>query len=115
MASRFENSGLRCAVALSRLCLVIAVATLYLTLQGTAVVAANQRRWVDPHWFRGIIATSKSVGIGSKPSATRGWKLFSLKSLTSNHDPDPAKASNPKYEQQRYRLEFQVHTFDYPA
>lgn len=33
---------------------VIAIATLYLTLQGTAVVAANQRRWVDPHWFRGM-------------------------------------------------------------
>jgi len=47
MASRFENSGLRCAVALSRLCLVGAVATLFLTLQGTAVVAAKQRRCVD--------------------------------------------------------------------
>jgi len=37
-----------------------------------------------------------------------------LNALTSNHDPDPAKASNPQYEQQRYRLEFQVHTLTMP-
>lgn len=112
MASRFENSGLRCVVALSRLCLVIAVATLYLTLQGTAVVAAKQRRWVDPHWFRGM-SYFKIGWNWVKTSATRRWKLFSFNALTSNHDPDPAKASNPQYEQQRYRLEFQVHTFIY--
>jgi hypothetical protein len=32
---------------------VLAIATVYLTLQGTAVVAQGKRRWVDPHWQRG--------------------------------------------------------------
>lgn len=106
----WERSGLRCPLALSRLCLVMAVATLYLSLQGTAVVEANQRQWVDPHWFRGM----SYLKIGwhwVKTAITRGWQLFSLSRLNSNHDPDPAKASSPQYEQQHYRLEFQVHTF----
>jgi len=110
----WENSGLRCAVALSRLCLVIALATLFLTLQGTAVVAAKQRRWVDPHWFRGM-SYFKIGWNWVKTALTRGWNLFSLESLTSNHDPDPAKASNPQFERQRYRFEFQVQSFVYAA
>ena len=107
----WENSGLRCATALSRLCLVMAIATLYLTLQGTAVVAAKQRRWVDPHWFRGM-SYFKMGWHWVKTALTRGWKLFSVVSLTSHHDPDPAKASQSQYERQRHRLEFQVHTLD---
>lgn len=110
----WENSGLRCAVALSRLCLVMAVATLFLTLQGTAVVSAKQRRWVDPHWFRGM-SYFKIGWNWVKTALTRGWDLFALRSLTSNHDPDPVKASNPQFERQRYRLEFQVHLLDYAA
>ncbi len=55
------TSQIRNAPALSRLCLVLArryadpcgIATLYLTAQGTEVVAQGKRRWVDPHWFRG--------------------------------------------------------------
>ena len=108
----WENSGLRCEVALSRLCLVMAIATLFLTLQGTAVVAANQRRWVDPHWFRGM-SYFKIGWNWIKTSLTRGWKLFSLIVLTSNRDPDPVKASKPQYEQNRDWLEFQVHSFNY--
>ena len=110
----WENSGLRCAVALSRLCLVMAVATLFLTLQGTAVVTAKQRRWVDPHWFRGM-SYFKIGWNWVKTALTRGWDLFSLQSLTSNHDLDPAKASNPQFERRRYRVEFQVQSFDYAA
>jgi Transposase DDE domain len=108
----WEHSGLRCPLALSRLCLVMAVATLYLTLQGTAVVDAKQRSWVDPHWFRGM----SYLKIGwhwVKTSVTRGWKLFCLNRLTSNQDPDPAKASRSQYDQQLYQLEFQVQTFVY--
>ena len=108
----WEDSGLRCPVALSRLCLVTAVATLYLTLQGTAVVAAKQRRWVDPHWFRG----SSYFKIGwywIKTALTRQWSLFTVSSLISNHDPDPVKASKVQYESQRYRFQLQVQTLDY--
>lgn len=110
----WEHSGLRCAPALSRLCLVMAVATLFLTLQGTAVVNAKRRRWVDPHWFRGI-SYFKIGWNWVKTALTRGWNLFSLHSLASNHDPDPAKASNPQCEWRTYRFEFQVQSFDYAA
>jgi hypothetical protein len=107
-----EDAGLRSAVALSRLCLVTAVATLYLTLQGTAVVAAKQRRWVDPHWFRGM--SYLKIGWNwLKKALTQGWQFFSIRSLSFHRDPDPVKASRRQYEHQRYRLEFQVYSFDY--
>jgi len=110
----WEHSGLRCAPALSRLCLVMAVATLFLTLQGTAVVEAKQRRWVDPHWFRGM-SYFKIGWNWVKTALTRRWNRFSLHSLASNHDPDPAKASKPQFEWRTYRFEFQVQSFDYAA
>ncbi|NJK51862.1 MAG: hypothetical protein HC936_01955 [Leptolyngbyaceae cyanobacterium SU_3_3] len=93
----WEHSGLRNAPALSRLCLVIAVATLFLTLQGTVVVKTNQRPWVDHHWFRG--KSYFKIGWNWVEAAlTRGWNLFSLQSLMSNHDPDRAKASHSQFE-----------------
>jgi hypothetical protein len=108
----WEHSGLRCAPGLSRLCLVIAIATLFLTLQGTAVVEAKQRRWVDPHWFRGM-SYFKIGWNWVKTALTRGWNLFLLQSLSSNHDPEPAKASNSQFQWRKYRFEFQVQSFDY--
>jgi len=51
---QLESSQLRDADALSRLCLVLAVATLYLVSTGTAIVALQRRRLVDTHWNRGI-------------------------------------------------------------
>ena len=37
---------------LSRLCFILALATLYVMAQGGAVVAQRKHRWVDTHWFR---------------------------------------------------------------
>jgi hypothetical protein len=102
-----ERSMLRNAIALSRLCFVLAVTTLFLTLQGTAVVAAGKRRWIDPHWQRG----SSDLKIGwhwAKGVATRGWTLFQCTSLVSNNDPEPASASRWQHEQRQARLEFTV-------
>ena len=76
-----ESSEIRNAPALSRLCLVLALATLYLTAQGTEVVAQGKRRWVDPHWFRGSsylkigwnwvkTARSSRLGVVSNPHFT---------------------------------------------
>lgn len=48
-----ERSRIRNAQMLERLCFVLAIATLYLTAHGVAVVHAGQRRLVDVHWFRG--------------------------------------------------------------
>ena len=50
---QLESSLIRSANALSRLCFVLALATLFLVCQGTEVVAQGKRRWVDLHWFRG--------------------------------------------------------------
>ena len=50
---QLEASLIRSAHALTRLCLVLAMTTLYLVAQGTEVVKQGKRRWVDPHWFRG--------------------------------------------------------------
>jgi hypothetical protein len=50
---QLENSLLRNAEAVARLWLVLAGTTLYLVAQGTQVVTANHRRWVDPPWLRG--------------------------------------------------------------
>lgn len=51
---QLEASQIRDAEALTRLCLVVAVATRLLVSQGTDVVNKGRRRWVDPHWFRGL-------------------------------------------------------------
>jgi hypothetical protein len=64
-------------------------ATLYLTAQGTEVVAQGKRRLVDPHWFRG----SSYLKIGwnwVKTALTQGWELFQTLILPSSLDPSPA-------------------------
>jgi len=50
---QLESSLIRSAPALERLCLVLAITTLYLVSQGTHIVDTGQRRLVDAHWFRG--------------------------------------------------------------
>lgn len=108
-----EDSMLRSAAALSRLCLVLAVATLYLTLQGTAVVAQGKRRLVDSQWFRG----SSYLKLGwnwVKAALARGWSLLHSTGLITQHDPDPAMASKIQHQRQRYRLEFTVGSVDFP-
>lgn len=89
---QLESSLVREADALTRLCLVLAVATLYLMAQGTQVVQRNKRRWVDPHWFRG----TSYLRIGwqwVKTALTRGWELFTTLHLSGAPDPEPCRAS----------------------
>jgi len=45
---------LRDPEALDRLVLVLATATLCLSLQGAQVKAGGRRAEADPHWFRGL-------------------------------------------------------------
>lgn len=104
-----ENSKLRSAPALSRLCLVMAMTTLFLTATGVEVVVSGQRRLVDPHWFRG----SSYLKIGwswVKRAIINGWNLLSSASFTTNIDPDPVKASHSQYLQKKYRIEFKAFT-----
>jgi len=89
---QLESSLVREADALTRLCLIVAVATLYLVAQGTQVVAAQKRRWVDPHWFRG--ASYLRIGWQwVKTALTRGWELFATLHLSGAPDPEPCRAS----------------------
>jgi len=89
---QLEDSKIRSAEELERLCMVLAVATLYLVSQGVEVVKKDQRRSVDPHWFRG----SSYLKIGwnwVKTALTRGWRLTSKLCLIGVSDPEPAIAS----------------------
>ena len=101
---QLESSGIRCAKALTRLCFGIAVATLYLTSQGTTVVAQGDRRRVDPHWFRG----HSYLRIGwdwLRHALSRGWELVVSFRLEGGPDPDPVKASRAQYERNQTRFE----------
>jgi hypothetical protein len=89
---QLESSLIRSAKALERLCLVLALTTLYLVSQGTEVVKQGQRRWVDPHWFRG----QSYLKIGWKwveRALSRGYKLVTQLYLAAEADPEPAMAS----------------------
>ncbi len=89
---QLESSKIRSAEGLERLCMVIAVATLYLVSQGVEVVRKGKRRLVDSHWFRG----SSYLKIGwrwIKTALTRGWRLCSKICLVGGRDPEPAIAS----------------------
>jgi hypothetical protein len=89
---QLESSLVRDAEGLTRLCLVLAVTTLYLVAQGTQVVAQQKRRWVDPHWLRG----NSYLRIGwqwVKSALARGWELFATLHLSGMPDPDPCRAS----------------------
>jgi Transposase DDE domain len=89
---QLERSLVRDAAALTRLCFVLAVATLYLVAQGSQVVTAQKRRWVDPHWLRG----TSDLRIGwqwIKAALARGWELFATLHLSGLSDPEPCRAS----------------------
>jgi hypothetical protein len=93
---QLEASLIRSKEALSRLCFVLAIATLYLVVQGTQVVAQGQRRLVDPHWFRG----SSYLKIGwnwIKRALVKGWHLITKLYLSGEPDPEPAMSSRKQY------------------
>ena len=106
---QLESSLIRSAQALTRLCFVLAVTTLYLVAQGTEVVKQGKRRWVDPHWFRG----QSYLKIGwhwVKLALRRGLDLLTTLALSGADDPEPAMASKRQYQhdcQTRFAFEFQ--------
>jgi hypothetical protein len=103
---QLESSLLRSAKALERLCFVLAMTTLYLVSVGTAVVQQGKRRFVDPHWFRGM----SYLKIGWKwvsYALSRGYELISSVSLSSACDPEPAMASKKQYRLRQYRFAFE--------
>jgi Transposase DDE domain len=106
---QLESSLIRSAQALTRLCLVLAMTTLYLVAQGTEVVKQGKRRWVDPHWLRG----QSYLKIGwhwVKLALSKGLDLITTVHLSSACDPEPAMASKRQYQhdcQTRFAFVFQ--------
>jgi hypothetical protein len=89
---QLEDSLIRSAAALERLCFVLAITTLYFVSVGTAVVQQGKRRLVDPHWFRG--ASYLKIGWHWVHYAlTRCYALITTAYLSSEPDPEPAMAS----------------------
>ena len=110
---QLERSESRSVPALSRLCLVLAVTTLLLSVQGQQVVATGKRRWVDAHWNRG----NSYFRIGwnwLKGCLHKNWKLFPTILLQCGVDPDPAIASN-KQTQQQFEREFTLKSYQFAA
>ena len=89
---QLESSELRDADALSRLCLVLAVATLYLVSVGTAIVTLERRHLVDTHWNRGL----SYLQIGWRylfMAVLFGKRLLTEFWLDPEPDPEPVFAS----------------------
>jgi hypothetical protein len=110
---QLDRSEIRSVPALSRLCLVMAVATLMLTVQGQQVVATGKRRCVDPHWQRG----NSYLRIGwnwLKGTLHQGWRLFSTISLLGATDPEPASASK-KQTQKQLEREFIIKSYTFAS
>lgn len=102
-----QASRIKSAAALSRLGFLMAVATLYLSATGTAVVAKGRRRWVDPHWQRG----HSYFRIGwdwIRACEVQGWRLIRRVRFLSHRDRDPAMASRRQHQARSYALEFQL-------
>lgn len=103
-----ESSQLDDADALARLCLILAVATLYLVSTGTAIATLHLRPLVDTHWQRGL----SYLQIGWR------WLHFALAQthlllaglyLEPGSDPEPVFASR----RQPFTLAFSaIYLFD---
>lgn len=90
---QLESSEIRDAEALSRLCLILAIATLYLVNSGVAVVITRQRHRVDAHWQRGL----SYLQLGWRwlqYALTHGKRLFTSLWLRPEPDPELVFASN---------------------
>jgi hypothetical protein len=87
-----EASQLDEAQAISRLFLVLAVATLHCTSVGVGVVKAKLRRWVDTHWDRGM-SYLKIGWSWLRQQYRRGWPTFAPFAMDPAPDPEPAIAS----------------------
>ncbi len=98
-----ESSRIREKKALSQLCGVLALTTLFVMLQGTQVVASGRRRKVDPHWKRGM-SYFKLGWNWLKLAVTRQWKIQPYRVFSSDSDPDPIALSKRQRQQNNDRV-----------
>jgi hypothetical protein len=89
---QLESTKLDDHEAISRLFLVLAVATLHFTSVGCEVVKRQTRRWVDTHWDRGM----SYLKIGwqwLRQQFRKNWPVLPPFQLDPKPDPEPAIAS----------------------
>jgi hypothetical protein len=89
---QLESTQLDDPEAISRLFLVLAVATLHFTSVGCEVIKRQTRRWVDTHWDRGM----SYFKIGWKwlrQQFRKNWPVLPPFRLDPEPDPQPAIAS----------------------
>jgi len=103
-----EDSLLQDSMAISRLCLILAVATTYLISTGTAVVASGLRPMVDTHWRRRLSYLQIGWRWCKHAVANRKW-LHSFLWLPPIPDPEPAIASWKQF----YRPTFELHSVEW--
>jgi hypothetical protein len=101
-----EASRLRDKFALCQLCGVIALAMLFLVLQGVQVVASGKRRQVDAHWKRGM-SYLKLGWNWIRLAITQQWNIQLIRFLPSVPDPQPAIASKRQHDVS-FKREFTV-------
>jgi len=103
-----EDTRLQGAAVLTRLCLVLAVASLYLVAQGAELIGQGRRRELDPHSCRG----SSYLKLGWRYlrrflAGVPDFPLLTMMRLSGEADPEPAMASttqHAKRQQQRFDL-----------
>lgn len=103
-----EDSQLQDSMAISRLCLILAVATIYLVSTGTAIVDLGLRMVVDTHWRRGLSFLQIGWRWCKHAIANQKW-LLSFLWLLPNPDPEPAIASWKQF----YRPTFELHSLEW--
>ncbi len=91
-----EASRLKDKFALSQLCGVVALTTLFLVLQGVNVVTSGKRRQVDAHWNRGM-SYLKLGWNWIRLAITHQFKIQVYPFLSSLPDPQPAIASRRQH------------------
>jgi hypothetical protein len=106
-----EASKLDDAQAISRLFLILAVATLHFTSVGVGVVKSKMRRWVDTHWDRGM-SYLKIGWSWLRQQHRRDWQTFAPFWLDPAPDPEPAIAS--RRQAARPKRQWVVSCFGFP-
>lgn len=103
-----EDSRLQDSMAISRLCLILAVATAYLVSTGAAVVTCGLRPVVDTHWRRGLSYLQIGWRWCKHAVANRKWLHYFLW-LPPMPDAEPAIASWKQF----YRPMFELHSLEW--
>lgn len=98
-----ESSRIREKKALSQLCGVLALTTLFVMLQGTQVVDSGRRREVDHHWERGM-SYFKIGWNWLKLAVTRQWKIKQCRVFSSDSDPHPIALTMRQRQQNNDRV-----------